>query len=331
MFIRGDNIQIDKGGSKRLNSTSAGSLELYYDNSKKLETIGTGVTVIGDVYATRFYGDGSNLTNVSNYTNSDVDTHLNTGTASNNEVLSWNGSDYNWVAISTNSYQNSDVDTHLNTSSASTGEVLSWNGSDYDWVAQSGGGNVAGIDTTGVSEFNHIKASGIVTATRFESTTAGTPSIDSPNNLDINAVTVSISTDLSVGNKLSVGIITSGNIESTGIVTAVTYHTNDTVGDGSDVGFAIKYSVTANGASSYRFSGPGLVNSTDNPSFYLQRGFSYIFVNTTGSGHPFRIQFTGTTTGVGTYVSGSQSGTQIFTVPFDAPSSYEYQCTLQVV
>ena len=308
--------------------TENGSVELYYDNSKKFETIGTGATVTGNLYATRFYGDGSQLTNVSNYTNSDVDTHLNTGTASNNEFLSWNGSDYDWVAISTNSYQNSDVDTHLNTSSASTGEVLSWNGSDYDWVAQSGGGNVAGIDTTGVSEFNHIKASGIVTATRFESTTAGTPSIDSPNNLDINAVTVSISTDLSVGNKLSVGIITSGNIESTGIVTAVTYHTNDTVGDGSDVGFAIKYSVTANGASSYRFSGPGLVNSTDNPSFYLQRGFSYIFVNTTGSGHPFRIQFTGTTTGVGTYVSGSQSGTQIFTVPFDAPSSYEYQCTL---
>ena len=37
------------------------------------------------------------------------------------------------------SYGNSDVDTHLNTSTASNGEVLSWNGSDYDWIAQSGG------------------------------------------------------------------------------------------------------------------------------------------------------------------------------------------------
>ena len=416
------NVQLRTVQGGRIDVTGTGGVGIYHtDTSLKLQTISAGATVTGNLYATRFYGDGSQLTNVSNYTNSDVDTHLNTGTASNNEFLSWNGSDYDWVAISTNSYQNSDVDTHLNTSSASTGEVLSWNGSDYDWVAQSGGGNVAGIDTTGVSEFNHIKASGIVTATRFESTTAGTPSIDSPNNLDINAVTVSISTDLSVGNRLSVGIITApsgnisiahttvfekfayfgtgenlrlhndgnnsivedvgsgslvvgtngpavritkgndsenmaifnidgsselyhdglkkfettslgskvtGNIESTGIATAVTYHTNDTLGDGSDVGFAIKYSVTSNGASSYRFSGPGLVNSTDNPTFYLQRGFSYIFVNTTGSGHPFRIQFTGTTTGVGTYVSGSQSGTQIFTVPFDAPSSYEYQCTL---
>lgn len=41
--------------------------------------------------------------------------------------------------ITINGYSNSDVDTHLNTSTASTNEVLSWNGSDYDWVAQSGG------------------------------------------------------------------------------------------------------------------------------------------------------------------------------------------------
>ena len=41
------------------------------------------------------------------------------------------------------SYGNNDVDTHLNTSGASSGEVLSWNGTDYDWVAQSGGGGGA--------------------------------------------------------------------------------------------------------------------------------------------------------------------------------------------
>ena len=37
-------------------------------------------------------------------------------------------------------YTNSDVDTHLNTSGAGNNEVLSWTGSDYDWVAQTGGG-----------------------------------------------------------------------------------------------------------------------------------------------------------------------------------------------
>ena len=43
----------------------------------------------------------------------------------------------------TDGYVNSDVDSHLNRSSASTGDVLSWNGSDFSWVAQSGGGGGA--------------------------------------------------------------------------------------------------------------------------------------------------------------------------------------------
>ena len=39
------------------------------------------------------------------------------------------------------SYTDTDVDTHLNTSTATSGEVLSWNGTDYDWIAQSSGGS----------------------------------------------------------------------------------------------------------------------------------------------------------------------------------------------
>ena len=46
------------------------------------------------------------------------------------------------------SYSDTDVDTHLNLSSASANEVLSYNGSDYEWVAQSsGGGGGSGITT----------------------------------------------------------------------------------------------------------------------------------------------------------------------------------------
>lgn len=43
------------------------------------------------------------------------------------------------------SYEDSDVNTHLNTGSASTNQVLSWDGSDYDWVAQSSGGGGGGV------------------------------------------------------------------------------------------------------------------------------------------------------------------------------------------
>ena len=40
-------------------------------------------------------------------------------------------------------YNDAAVDTHLNQSNPTSGYVLSWNGSDYAWVAQSGGGGAA--------------------------------------------------------------------------------------------------------------------------------------------------------------------------------------------
>jgi hypothetical protein len=49
-----------------------------------------------------FSGDYDDLSNKPTiptaYTDSDVDTHLNTGSAGSNEVLSWDGADYAWVA-----------------------------------------------------------------------------------------------------------------------------------------------------------------------------------------------------------------------------------------
>jgi hypothetical protein len=45
-------------------------------------------------------------------------------------------------------YTNADVDAHLNTTAAGDNEVLSWTGADYAWVAQSGGGG--GIGGSGV-------------------------------------------------------------------------------------------------------------------------------------------------------------------------------------
>lgn len=39
----------------------------------------------------------SQISDLDHYTDADVDTHLNTGTATADEVLSWNGTDYDWV------------------------------------------------------------------------------------------------------------------------------------------------------------------------------------------------------------------------------------------
>ena len=40
-----------------------------------------------------------------------------------------------------------DIDNHLNVGTATAGEVLSWNGTDYDWVAQSGGGGGSSLQS----------------------------------------------------------------------------------------------------------------------------------------------------------------------------------------
>lgn len=44
------------------------------------------------------------------------------------------------------SYTNADVDTHLNYSTATTGQVLSYSGSDYDWVDAASGATGGGSD-----------------------------------------------------------------------------------------------------------------------------------------------------------------------------------------
>ena len=68
-------------------------------------------------------------------------------------------------------YSDSAVDTHLNQSTANNNEVLSWTGSDYDWVPQSGGialtslsvGNPATASGTGGIGYNNT--SGVFTYT----------------------------------------------------------------------------------------------------------------------------------------------------------------------
>tara|TARA_R100001591_G_scaffold48541_1_gene59209 strand:- start:3381 stop:5258 length:1878 start_codon:yes stop_codon:yes gene_type:complete len=103
----------------------------------------------------------------------------------NNYVLKTDGSgNTSWVA-QTAAYTNSSVDSHLNVSSASSGQILSWNGSDYAWVAdQTGGGGGGGIsnvveDTTPQlggnldMQANNITGTGTITATSVASSANG--------------------------------------------------------------------------------------------------------------------------------------------------------------
>ena len=81
-------------------------------------------------------------------------------------------------------------------------------------------------------------------------------------------------------------------LDVVGIVTAGSFVTDLITGNGTGRGFCTRYYITANGASSYSFASPGQRNTVGNPTLYLMRGFTYMFENSTGSSHPFRIQFT---------------------------------------
>ena len=102
-------------------------------------------------------------------------------------------------------YTDARVDTHLNQPVANTGEVLSWNGSDYEWIAQSGGsGTPAGANTQ--VQFNNsgafgaageltfdtntatLTVAGTAKATTFTSTGTGTPTISSATDIELSAV-----------------------------------------------------------------------------------------------------------------------------------------------
>ena len=72
----------------------------------------------------------------------------NYGTAGQVLTSGGSGAAPTWTTISGGggSYGNSDVDNHLNTGGASSGQILSWNGSDYAWVAdQTGSGGGGGL------------------------------------------------------------------------------------------------------------------------------------------------------------------------------------------
>ena len=68
-------------------------------------------------------------------------------------------------------YTNSDVDTHLNTGTATTDQVLAWTGSDYDWVTASAGATGGGTDKIFVENGQTVTTDYTVSATTNAMTT----------------------------------------------------------------------------------------------------------------------------------------------------------------
>ena len=123
---------------------------------------------------------------------------------------------------------------------------------------------------------------------------------------------------------------TSSGVTVTGTVAATSFS-----GSGANLtGIAVTeapvtdYTISANGSSAYRFHGGGVDETANSPDLYLIRGQKYRFNNTTGGGHPFAIRVSNGGSAYTDGVSGSQSGIQFFTVPYAAPASLVYQCTI---
>ena len=80
--------------------------------------------------------DTTNLLSGAAYTDASVDTHLNTSSATTNQVLSWDGSDYLWVAQTGGSGGGATTLgglTDVSSTSPTNGQVLKWNSTNSEW------------------------------------------------------------------------------------------------------------------------------------------------------------------------------------------------------
>tara|TARA_Y100001972_G_scaffold11314_1_gene12267 strand:+ start:1062 stop:3593 length:2532 start_codon:yes stop_codon:yes gene_type:complete len=460
LFIKG----ISGGGNAiymqpKNNESSAifhpdGAVELYFDNTERIRTTNTGAFVTGILTATKFVGDGSDLTNLpggGSYGNSDVDNHLNRSSASSGEILSWNGSDYAWVADNVGSGSTAevrsntltvsgvstftgnidangdlDVDGHTNLDNVSVAgittfaddikfgddkKIIMGTGGDFEiyhdtanrsgirftnpefrLMAAGGGtgniqfgvsnsatelsyqtlmaefkkgaecslryngspklatsntgitvtgtvaatsytgdgsnltgisGNIAGISTTGTSNFANIQLIGITTGLNVSGVlTAAQFSGDGANLTSLPAAQLSGTLPAISGANLT--NLTSGNL--TGALPAISGA--NLTGIAITATPVINYDVSSSGSSAYRFAGGGVDASTNNPDLFLEKGVKYRFNNTTGNSHPFRFRVSSGGSTYSSGVSGAENGVQFFTVPFDAPDTLVYQCTI---
>jgi len=132
----GNDLTITGGDATELNSTggdtniTGGSGALASGNvnigatQTTLVTIGSGSNNVDFPNGTAVDFTGTTVTGLpAAYSDSDVDAHLNQGTAGSNEVLSWTGSDYAWVAQSGGGASSRSTKTGTTTSLADAAEA----------------------------------------------------------------------------------------------------------------------------------------------------------------------------------------------------------------
>ena len=223
-----------------------------------------------------------------------------------------------------------DVDT--TTSAPVAGQVLKWSGTKWQPAADatSGGGSadattLDGLDSTYFLNYNNLNNKPTI-ATAFTGLT------DTPANftgaagrfVKVNAGGTALEFVTSSAASTAFNDLTDVTASGAAQGDVIYYNGSAWVLQNGPV---TRWNLGTNGAQDYTFSGPGFPTTTNDPVLYLSRGQTYIFVNGGGSTHPFEIRVSNNGSAYTSGVSGSQSGTQVFTVPMNAPSTLYYQCT----
>jgi len=295
--------------------------ELYYNNTKRLETkhggagvLGyfrvTGISTLGIVTGATYYGDGSNLTGIAVTANVSTNTLVVSGVSTLGVVTgaTYYGSGANLTLTGADGSGLTGVVTTLTGADGSglTGVVTTLTGADgsgltgvVTTLTGANGGGLTGITTL-------ISAGSNITVT----TNAGITTISST------AVGVGTTANVSTNT-----LVVSG-VSTLGVVTGATYY-----GNASNITNS-KWTLGADGSSHYQFTGPGGLSATADPVIYLARGQNYEFVNNMGA-HPFEIRSSngGSAFSTGVTNNAVSNGTLRFEVPFSAPNSLYYQCT----
>ena len=357
--LQGEIISLSNyaGDEVLINASNGGSVDLYYNNSKKLETTGTGITVTGTIFTNQLNVSGLSTTSSLNVgTGGTIITTTTAGlvgigttnptsklTVSGDALINGLTVGLGGSAVTSNTAIGSSA-LYSNT----TGVQNTANGGRALYFNTTGDGNTSTgyqsfyYNTTGSNNTGIGISAGLDITTGSKNTLLGSYT-GNQNGLDIRTSNNNVVLSDGDGNirfyansSGNVGLGTtnptskltvSGDVLVSGAVTASSFS-----GSGSGLtnlpASSISWSISATGSTDYVFSGPGIVaGNTNDPVLYLYKGFTYTFVNTTGGTHPFAIRDSNGGSDYTPGVSGSQTGTQTFVVPMNAPSTLYYQCT----
>lgn len=137
--IANDAVTGDKLNNTGVNASSYTAADITIDAQGRITAASNGSISTGEIADDAVTADKLNNTGVSagSYSNANI-----TVDAQGRLTAASTGSGGG------GGYGDGDVDTHLNRSSASSGEVLSWNGTDYNWVSQTAASTFTGLSDT---------------------------------------------------------------------------------------------------------------------------------------------------------------------------------------